>query len=182
MPLLQAGQDIKIQDIVDRFVEYVPNFANSYIFYGTNNPINAAFESSFGGPNTGLPSSIDVQDVANNINIAIKAVDIYTGLLTETRAYTGIRKARLRYSIAGVGLIYDNTDVAYLNDTYKINIPQVAKSGVVAFQTISAANLEQFMANLRTAYEEIRNTVADINLTVCHSSCHSNCHSSRIRR
>lgn len=178
------------QNIVDRFADYVVATANSGIVWGTNAKPFGEFDSAyFGGDTNGRGIGIN----GNNINASpITASTIYNTLVSETNAYTRIRKLQAKLNVTGgggntgsrptAGIVYDQTNVANMNTNYLQSVGSPANGGVASGQTISSGNLETFFNTLRTEYTNKRNTTVTIQVDVCHASCHSSCHSSRGRR
>lgn len=125
----------------------------------------------------------------------VTASTIYNTLVSEMNAYCRIRSIRTRLMVLGTGgnsgsrptqgVVTDVTGVAYWADSWFNVTPSApANAGVASGNAISAANLESFFDNLRTAYNGSRTsaTRGSVVINVCHASCHSNCHSSRGRR
>jgi len=198
---------INAQNIVDRFNDYVRTAANVSIVWGTNNNPSAVYnvwittsstiqsvttevvpDSVFGGSTTGFTSpmtgnSIKGSDGAIDINVLINRI------IQDATDYTRIRKLRATLTITGSGtgvpatkVVYDQTNIAHLNDTYESTISITPGSGVQPGQPITSAGLESLFTSLNLAYSQARNTAATYNRTMCHSSCHTSCHSSRGRR
>lgn len=182
---------VQKQNLIDRFADYVRDTANFGISWGTNAYPFAEFSqtSIFGGTTAGKALEVSAASITDS---EITAQTIYDTLLAETRRYTKIRSMRAVLFVDGgggntgsrpnPGIIYDQTAVAYLNDTY-IQTITANKDNVVTGNTITSAGLESMFTNMRTAYTSARNTSAGTFQTnVCHASCHSSCHGSRGRR
>lgn len=185
------------QNIVDRFSDYVTATANAGIVWGTNalpthtDGTVVTLSGNFGGTTSGRAISINGDTLGASGSI-ITAITIYNSLLTDTNRYTRIRKLRARLNVTGTGgntgtrptagIIYDQTAVAHMNDTYLQAIASVNNAGVASGQVIDDTNLETLFSNLRTEYNTKRDTTVTLTRDVCHASCHSSCHGSRGRR
>lgn len=182
--------NIRTQNIVNRYADYVVATANSGISWGTNViPFAEMPIAYFGGGTGGKGISTSGQNIdANPINGAT----IYNRLVFETNSYTRIRKLRAKLNVTGLGgntgtrdtegIVYDQTAVAHMNTNYLQNIGSPNNAGVSASQIIDDAKLETLFSNLRTSYNNLRNTETTVTIDVCHASCHSSCHASRGRR
>lgn len=182
------------QNIVDRFAEYVRDTANSGISWGTNAYPFGEFDQGyiFGGPTWGKGIEINGGSIGTNANGEITAQNIYDTLITETFRYTKIRLMRAILFVNGgggntgsrptAGVIYDQTAVAFLNDSYLQGV-SAGRDNVWAGNTVTSGGLEVMFSNMRNAYNGIRGISAgNYQTNVCHASCHSSCHSSRGRR
>lgn len=182
---------VTAQNIVDRFADYVEATANSGIVWGTDvEPFSEFNENLFGGTTSGKSIGISGSDIGSN---PITALTIYNTLVSETNAYTRIRKIRAVLFVTGgggntgsrptAGIVYDLTRVANMNSTYlQTTADETENAGVSSGSVIDDDNLETFFDNLRSAYNTARDTTATIQVNVCHASCHSSCHGSRGRR
>lgn len=181
---------IEEQNIVDRFADYVVSTANSGITWGTNNiPFSEMGTSYFGGTTSGKSIQTTGSDITGD---PINASTIYNALVTETNRYTKIRNLRAILFVDGgggntgsygtAGVNYDQTAVAYLNDSYLQSVGSPNNGGVAAGNEASVSNMQQLFSNLQSAYNTARGTTQTIQINVCHASCHSNCHGSRSRR
>lgn len=180
------------QNIVDRFADYVVATGNSGIVWGTNAvPFGEFNTAEFGGSTSGKGIGISGSNIAS-VGDTITASNIYNTLVGETNTYTNIRNLRAILFVEGgggntgsrptEGVVYDNTQVAYLNTNYLQNVGSPDASNVGSGNTVTSSGLEQFFTNLQSAYNSARNTTQTIQVNVCHASCHSSCHASRSRR
>jgi hypothetical protein len=157
-------------------------------------------ESTFGGNTAGIAIGISGAGFEGAV---IKAIDIVNTLRNETARYAVIRSHQVRLTVTATGgkdgnkdwdglgrnrgtipsggLVFDQTKVSHLGAGYAL-APAAPATTLTATTTISAVGLETFFGNLRTAYQNVRNTAHVTDVTVCHSSCHLSCHNSRGRR
>lgn len=206
---------IKAENIMARFADYVAATANGSIVWADNaNPIytdptdNSTHEvipdSSLGASTSGISPTV----IGSADGTLIRATDVVTALVNETNRYRNIRQVRARLNVTGaggnkpagpvnvntannstpLGVVYDDTQVAYVTDTYRTGViattssPNPADYNIADNQKISVTNLQSYMDALKTAYTTARDTSTDITTDVCHASCHTSCHSSRSRR
>jgi hypothetical protein len=183
---------INPQNLVDRFADYVTATANSGISWGTNSLPFAEFNSAeFGGTTGGRGIGISGGNVAS-VGSLIVASGIYNTLVAETATYTNIRNLRAILFVDGAGgntgsrptagVVSDGTAVAHMNTNYRQSVGSPSASNVSAGNTITAAGMETFFDNLRSAYNTARAATTTVQVNVCHASCHSSCHGSRGRR
>lgn len=180
------------QNIVDRFADFVTSTANSSIVWGTNNkPFSEMPDSTFDGTTSGTT----ITATGNSIGVTgntITASNIVNALLTETALYTNIRNLRALLNVTGgggntgnygsPGIIFDATNKANLNTSYRQTLNTVDVSNVSTGNIITLSNLETFFTNLQTEYSTQAANTQTIQVDVCHASCHSSCHSNRGRR
>lgn len=180
---------INAQNIIDRFADYVVATANSGIVWGTNAvPFPEMSTAYFGGTTAGKAIGTTGSFATNPIN----ASQIYNAVVAETYTYTNIRNLNAKLNVTGgggntgsrptAGIVYNNTQVAYLNTNYRQTLTSPNDGGVAAGNAASVANLQQLFANCQAEYNAKRGTIQTIQIDVCHASCHSSCHSSRGRR
>ena len=182
--------NVRTQNIVDRYADYVVATANSGISWGTNAvPFTEMSTAYFGGTTGGKSIGTSGANIyANPINGAT----IYNRLVSETNSYTRIRNLRAKLNVTGAGgntgtrptagIVYDQTAVAHMNTNYLQSIGSPNNAGVAANQIIDDAKLETLFSNLRASYNSARGSTTTITIDVCHASCHSSCHASRGRR
>jgi len=181
------------QNIVDRFKEFVTDTANSSIIWGTDNkPFSQMPDGTFGGTTLGTTITATGSYIGSSGG-SILASNIINALLTETALYTNIRNLRALLNVTltyqgggaypgGGGIIYDQTQKAFLNTSYRQTLNSVNNSDVVSGNKITASGLETFFTNLQSEYSTQLSNTQTIQIDVCHASCHGNCHSSRGRR
>lgn len=194
------SETIVPQDIVDRYHDWVTNYANGDIAWGDNTYPFGEFAQGgiFGGGTGGIGATVD----GTTLGIAgnnITANPIYSNLLDHTRKYLRIRKIQAKLNVTGdggnigsrgsPGIIFDETKKAHLNSDYQTNLESrypsgsVPRDGINAGENVSAYWLEVFFSRLRERYEHARDEDIPVFQTdVCHASCHSSCHGSRGRR
>ena len=180
------------QNIVDRFKDFVTDTANSTIVWGTNSkPFTDMPDETFAGTTAGTTITATGANIGTT-GLPITAANIVSVLTSETALYTNIRNLRALLNVTGgggntgsqgtPGIIYDQTQKANLNISYRQTLSSVSNSNVSSGQTISESNLETFFTNLRTEYASKRDVTQQIQVDICHASCHSSCHGSRGRR
>jgi len=181
------------QNIVDRFKDFVTDTANSSIIWGTDNkPFSQMPDNTFGGTTTGATITTTGSYIGSSGG-SILASNIINALLTETALYTNIRNLRALLNVTltyqgggdypgGGGIIYDKSQKAFLNTSYRQTLNSVNNSDVVSGNKITTSGLETFFTNLQNEYNSQRANTATVQVDVCHSSCHNACHSSRGRR
>ena len=188
---------IDAQEIVDRYADYVTATANSGIVWGTNsNPTHSdgtevLSDSYFGGSTSGRGIGVNDGNLGGQ-GAVITASSIYNTLVSETNAYSAIRSTQARLNVTGgggntgsrpsPGIIYDQTNIAHLSNSYAQDIGSPSDNGVNSTSLITDNGLEGLFATLRTSYNTARGTTVQITTDVCHASCHSSCHGSRGRR
>lgn len=188
---------INAQNIVNRFADYVPTAANTSIVWGTdNNPTHSdgtvvLDDSYFGGTTSGRSIAINDSNLGGSGSV-ITASSIYNTLVAETNAYTAIRSTQARLNVTGdggnngtrpdPGIIYDQTNIAFLSTSYQADIGSPSDNGVNSTSLITDEGVEGLFSTLRTSYNAARGTTITITTDVCHASCHSSCHGSRGRR
>jgi hypothetical protein len=180
-----TGQ-IKAQDIVSRFSDFVVATANSGISWGTNalptyNGSTPVVDSSyFGGTNSGKSIGISGANITPTNN-RITAQNIYSSLLAETTSYTSIRnlnaKLYITHTPGDPELVYNQTNIAYMSNSY-LQPVSVSAGQVSSDNNITVSGLEGLMINLQSAYNTARSVTVNITTTICHVSCHNSCHSS----
>lgn len=181
---------VRKQNIVDRFADFVPADANGSIVWANNNvPFGEAPADWWGGSTSGKAIGIVGGSITGT---TITASTIRSVLLAETQLYTNIRNLRAILFVDGgggntgsrptPGVVFDQTQVSYLDTGARQSLGAVADSGVVTDSLVSASNLEGYFTNLRTEYRAKRGVTVDRQVNVCHASCHSSCHGSRGRR
>ena len=190
--------NIRAQNIIDRFADYVVATANAGIVWGTNAVPFPEFPTSyFGGTTAGQTIAINGTGTTGAI---IKADDVFTLLLTETFRYTNIKNLTAILNVTGgggntgsrgsPGIVFNQTSKAHMAAVYRLTYQSTAVSrtaaagegDINALQIIKATGLEAFFQRLLDGWIIARNAATTIQIDVCHASCHSNCHGSRSRR
>lgn len=188
---------IEDQNIVDRYADYVRAAANTGIVWGTNsNPTHSdgtvvLDDSYFGGDTGGRGIGIGGGNLGGT-GAVITASTIYNTLLTETYNYSRIRSVQARLNVTGgggntgsrpsPGIIYDQTNIAHMSDSYRVDLGSPSNNGVSSTSLITDEGLEGFFSTLRNSYNAARGSTVTVTTDVCHASCHSSCHGSRGRR
>lgn len=189
--MAQLTNPINAQNIIDRFADFVPPAANQGIAWGTNAvPFGEMSTTYFGGDTSGKAIGVSGSNLTASSS-TITGQTIYDVLLAETQTYARIRRMRAVLYVEGgggntgsrptPGVIYDATAMSHLNNDYKQTI-QAGRSDLYTNNPITASGLETIFTNMRDGYNAVRDSVATIQINVCHASCHSSCHSSRGRR
>ena len=183
---------VNTQNIVDRFTDYVVSVGNSGIVWGTDvSPFPEFNTAEFGGTTSGKSIGISGANIGAT-GSTITAANIYNTLVSETNTYTNVRNLRAILFVDGeggnigsrptAGVVFDDTQVSYLNTNYLQNIGSSDPANVSLGSDITSTGLEQFFTNLQSDYNTARASTATIQVNVCHASCHSSCHGSRSRR
>lgn len=188
---------IEENNLAGRFADYVVATANAGIVWGTNaNPTytdgtEVVTDLAFGGTTAGRTNTLSGADLKGSTGNVINAASITAAVRAETAAYLSIRNLQARLNVTGpggnagtrptAGIVYDETNKAYLSSTYKLTLGSVT-GNPTANTPISATGLQSYFTNLRTAYTTARDTTVTLTRNVCHASCHNSCHSSRGRR
>jgi hypothetical protein len=193
--MASLNNPVKLQNMIDRFADYVVAAANSGIVWGLDNkPFPEMDDYYFGGFTSGKSISIQGQGYQGT---KIDANGIYIGLILETFRYSNIRNMRAllyvtstdeqtgQYYQAPVGgYVFDQTAKAHFSGayTYGVDYNRLARGQPVAGNRITAAGLEDLFNRARSLYYEFLNDTTEVTIFVCHSSCHYSCHNSRSRR
>lgn len=193
--------NIRAQNIIDRFADYVTYTANANIIWGTNSYPFAEWDrpAEFGGDTNGSP--IAISGAAAPAGTKIDSAALFNYLLAETFRYTNIRLFRAVLFVTGgggntgsrgsPGVIFDSTNKSHLAAGYRAttDFNAVTKTDslgggdITTGSIIKITGLENFFDRLRSLYLAYYNaTIFTGQVEVCHASCHSNCHSSRTRR
>lgn len=188
---------VTLQNIVDRFADYVVATANSSIVWGTNAiPFPELSAAYFGGTTAGKTIALTGAGARGTI---VTALPIYNGVLSETFRYSNIRNMRaiLNVTVTGGapwnisagprtpgGTIFDQTQKSHLNTSYiyATDSARLARGQPLTEAQITRAGLEDLFDRARTLYNDFADDTVEITVTVCHASCHSSCHNSRSRR
>ena len=198
MASLDVGTEAVVkQDIVDRYADWVTNYANSSLSWGTNvYPFPEwTYGSLFGGPTSGKAISITGANLSNgSTGDLINEERILAQCTTDANRYNMFRALRAVLFVNGAGgntgtrplagAVYDTTAKAYLTAGYANAFTQpTAPTEMATGGLVQASDLESFFSALRTAWLGATDTsIGTYQVTVCHASCHSSCHSSRGRR
>ena len=188
---------IKLQNLIDRFADYVVATANSGITWGTNAiPFPELSAAYFGGTTAGKSTSLTG---AGSRGTLITALPIFNGVLSETFRYSNIRNMRavLNVTVTGDapwnisagprtpgGIIFDQTRKAHLNTSYiyATDSNRLTRGQPVLGNVITRVGLEDLFDRARTLYNDFADDTVTVTVSVCHASCHSSCHGSRSRR
>jgi hypothetical protein len=194
---------VTLQNIFDRFGDYVVATANSGISWGTNAiPFPELSAAYFGGTTSGKDTSLTGAGARGTI---VNAATIYNGVLSETFRYSNIRNMRaiLNVTVTGEapwnvsagprtpgGIIFDQTRKAHLNTGYIYGTDpnRLARGQPIAGNTITRGSasdgtgLEDLFNRARNLYYDFADDTETVLVNVCHASCHASCHSSRSRR
>ena len=188
---------VTLQNIIDRFADYVVATANSSIVWGTNAiPFPELSAAYFGGTTDGKTISLTGAGARGTI---VTALPIYNGVLVETFRYSNIRNMRAVLTVtesggapwnisAGPrttpGTIFDQTQKSHLNTSYiyTTDSSRLARGQPLTGNNITRAGLEDLFDRARSLYNDFLDDTVTVTVTVCHASCHSSCHNSRSRR
>jgi hypothetical protein len=188
---------VTLQNIIDRFADYVVATANSGIVWGTNAiPFPELSAAYFGGTTAGKAISLSGAGARGSL---VAALTIYNGVLSETFRYSNIRNMRaiLNVTVTGGapwnvsagprtpgGVIFDQTQKSHLNTgyIYGADSSRLARGQPITGNSITRAGLEDLFDRARSLYNDFADDTVTVTVSVCHASCHSSCHSSRSRR
>lgn len=197
---------VKVQEIIDRFKDFVDATANSSVEWGTDvKPFPELTDADaamlFGGT-TNEGRSNTLTDEKINKNNVVSAQDIIDALLAETTAFTRLRNIQIILNVTGGGgntgtrpkdgRVFEQTKKANLSSAYikelsQANLPPELK--VSRGKLISIESLEELFEALKSAYlTETTNagatptadgaTPAAGDNPYIVSVCHASCHSS----
>lgn len=181
--------NIRPQNIVDRYADFVTATANANLEWNQENKPFAEFDGTeFNSGTRTIGITGDDIDTAGQL---VTPNNIYDALLTETATYTNIRNLRALLFVDGgggntgsrptPGNVFDSTQKAHLTDARRQEL-NVVTQGIATGQDITVTNLESLFGRLRDAYTDKSIDTITIQVNVCHASCHSSCHGSRGRR
>ena len=182
--------NIRPQNIVDRYADFVTATANSGVTWWRENKPFAEFDGNI--LNSGSSRSIGINGAnIDPAGVNITPNNIYNTLLAETATYTNIRNLRALLFVDGgggntgsrptAGFVFDGTAKSHFTTAYRQTLPAVTQ-GIATGQDITVANLEALFGRMRNAYNDRAAQTVTIQVNVCHASCHSSCHGSRGRR
>jgi len=195
---------IRLQNIIDRFSDYVVATANLNIVWGTNNkPFPEMPDFYFGGTTAGQGATI--LSGAGSTGRVITAIDIYNAALSETHRYSNLRNMNAALFVtstaptvvngvntwnkvtagaprSGVaGTIFAAVRKAHNDVSSRLYPALPGGAGLVSTDNIIYRSaLEDLFYRLTILLLNLPNR--DVTIIVCHGSCHSNCHNSRSRR
>lgn len=169
-------------NIVARFEDYVRAAANSgIVWHSANLPFPEAWAifDAAGGKTPEISGT--------DLTSPISASNVFNVLLAETRRYTRCRYLRAVRVVDGggdepgpPGVNFDQTQKAHLAWNYEVTVN--ATQNILPGTAVDDGTLETQLDSLRNAYYDGQNTVAYMEVHVCHSSCHQSCHGNRGRR
>jgi len=199
MPTINAGDEVSKALVVNRFNEVMRDAINPVIDVGTGTPFSSGTYSNLtNAPKGGVPFSVVgtptvAPAVSGGLDAVVDAAQLATYLRNLTRDYTGVRKLnwRLRFNRTGYPSGNGNnvqqrttTDFIHLDGSaYKQTVTDnSATYDIQEGDVIDASNFEDYIANLYSQWNTLKENQVTIFVDTCHASCHSNCHSSRGRR
>lgn len=175
------------QYVIDRFNTIVKSYITSFAQFSsaTNYAGSVPVNGSFSG-HADLGPRAETNFTTGNIPGDYVSSNIFNILHNFAMEYTRVRQANLAYF---VNVSYTNTS------NYSQNIGRTALRADFALyfpipagapnagQTITAAQIDSFLASLRDAVYQRRTSSSYAHtLFSCHSNCHTSCHGSRGRR
>lgn len=191
MPLTDEPDGITAQNIVDAFNEILLADVNDNIIWGTDaqptynghivGGLTGPAGAWYGGSTAGIDPTYDGTSLPRAGDNMIEAAKIYSTLLAQTRLYTVVRKMHASLTLTGTGIVYDQTQKAYMSDPYKQTLT-TGQGNIKSGKLITTGDLETFFTLLDAQYLVKEANAYPNPDTICHTSCHSSCHSSRIRR
>lgn len=173
------------QNVIDRFRDWLTNYVNSGIVWGTNNPPYTTVDVTgyFGGDTSGLADGLTTANFPSSL---VTASEVVNALETVAFNLTQMRNARfvlvLDGNVAPAGVQYDQTQYSNMSTAYRGNL-SIIRNRPFAGATLSSGNIEDYFYSLRQSFEAVRDSsVIYVENHYCHASCHSSCHGSRGRR
>lgn len=199
MPQQNSGDIVTKNQIIARFNEVMRDQINPQIDVGTATPFSSGtYRSLTSVPNGGVPypavgTPTVSPAVAGGLSTTVDASELANYLRNLTRDYTGVRKLnwRLRFNKTGYPsgngqIVQERTTTDYIHldsPAYKQTITDnSATYDIQEGELIDASNFEDFIANLYSQWNSLKENQVTIFVDTCHASCHGNCHSSRGRR
>jgi len=198
--------NINADNIVDRYTDYITNWVNSNIRWGTNNVPSWPYtdpwgtarvyqiypSSSFGGTTSGIPRSVSGGSLGGSGAI-ITASTLVNAFISETNRYVRVRYSRVNLFVTGGGAGWNtpagpiflfgdpadpvNTQEGYAHSTFDGTISTPSSSGISSDNLITTGNLENFFQSLQNNLGSARNNPGNP-LIFNEYVCHSSCHSS----
>lgn len=209
MASLDVGTEAIVkQDIVDRYADWVTNYVNGSLSWGTNAYPFPEWTHAylFGGPTTGKAISITGTNLSNgSTGDLINEENIMNATFNDANRYSMFRAVTAQLFVQGAGgntgtrplagTVYNTTAKAFLTagwtNPFTQPPPPAPVVGEVSYELTNMANgglikaedIEAYFTSLRNAWLANTNTSIGTYVTsVCHASCHTSCHSSRGRR
>jgi hypothetical protein len=174
-----AGDNITKANIVAQMQTF-DNYNTGIVWHSGNQP----FQTDITG---GDASGYSVSGYATDISDTnITASTLTTNFRAYARLLSRIRIVRLLkyYQIQGdvrARTDYDNSQITNLNAEYDAVAYSVSLDGTnipSSGNTVSASDLDAFVASLSTAINTNRSSQVTIEEFYCHSNCHGSCHGS----
>ena len=171
-----AGDNITKANIVEAMAALSSTYNTGIVWGDENNPFSQSTYVS--GSTSGYSYGYDINDnnvVASTLTANFRA---YAKLLSK------IRSARLLkyYQIQGdtrAQVNSDETNITNLTPNYSLDDASLAgTTPPSADGTISASELDAFVASLSAAINTNRTSTVTIEEFYCHSNCHGSCHGS----
>lgn len=180
-----AGTDINKVNMVAQMKAIRDAYNSGIVWWEGSHPFNTGASNDYGSilPTSGGTSNgYALGAIENDIpGTDVIASTIVSNFRSYASSLSRVRYARLIrwYNTNGSnGVTYDSTQMTSLRAGYAADMSGVGISNVTATADITAANLDQFVANLSATINSVRNSTVTYNEYYCHSSCHGNCHGS----
>jgi len=183
-------------DVIRVFKEFVTDYVNSQLVWGSDNIPFTEFvfsdDTDWGGTSGGIPFSTLTNAEFDVASDTITASDIFDILVDETANYTNLRYINAILFVSGSGgntgtrltpgTVFNETRLAHLDSSYKTTVD--ADQFLYGEDIISASGLDEQFQEMKSAWMTVAfgEEIQTHQVTVCHSSCHSSCHGSRGRR
>lgn len=198
--------NINADNIVDRYTDYIVNWVNNNIRWGSNSVpswpytdpwgtarvYNIYPASAFGGTTSGIPRSVSGTSLGGSGSI-ITASTLVSALISETNRYVRVRYARVNLYVTGGGVGWNApagpiflfgdpadpvwTGEGYAHATFDGTISTPSSSGLSSGDVITTTNLENFFQSLQNNLNVARNNSGNP-LIFNEYVCHASCHSS----
>jgi len=174
-----AGDNITKANIVEAMAALSSTYNTGIVWHSTNQP----FQTDITGGGAGGYSHTLESDISDT---NITASTLTTNFRAYARLLSRIRIVRLLkwYQIQGdvrASLSSDASNITNLSAAYDAVAFDVSLAGTTppsADGTVSASELDAFVASLSTAISTNRNSQVTIEEFYCHSNCHGSCHGS----
>jgi hypothetical protein len=182
---LDDTDGINADNIFATFEEYVGLQVRDGIVWGTNNQptydTTIIVDSGYFGGGTDGPDPTYYGGDLTPVDNRIVASGIYSVLLNQTRLYTSVRNLRawlVKSSYTGDYTLYDQTNKAYMSDTYRQTLTTPQPTNLKRDKIINATTLESYFTTLQSVWSTKKNNTYTVQKVVCHVNCHASCHSS----
>lgn len=174
-----AGDNVTKANIVASMAALSSTYNSGIVWASNNNPFQTDIT---GGTTSGYSQTLE-NDISDE---NITASTLTTNFRAYAKLLSRIRIVRLLkyYQIQGdtrARVDYDNSQITNLTSAYDADAFSVSLQGTnipSSGNTVSASELDAFVASLSTAINTNRSSQVTIEEFYCHSNCHGSCHGS----